>query len=158
MSACASVRNSIETTLERPRASCGCFRSAGTCCRHCRCARGSLLEALRSEHVREQLRHKRWMLDEIETAVNDPDMLRSDRTRRVRDVADNLVLLSLVLDARACQCLNTLIADFPRFPQQLNLGFERAQASTNESQYVSTLQQLNKVESFLQQLDRLLRV
>lgn len=118
----------------------------------------SLLEALRSDHVRAQLKHKRWMLDEIETAVNDPDIFDLIEQGEFADVADNLVLLSLVLDARACHCLKTLIADFPRFPQQLNLGFERAQASTNESRYVSTLQQLNKVESFLRQLDRLLRV
>ena len=118
----------------------------------------SLLEALRSDHVRAQLKHKRWMLDEIETAVNDPDIFELIEQGEFADVADNLVLLSLVLDARACQCLKTLIADFPRFPQQLNLGFERAQASTNESHYVSTLQQLNRIESFLQQLDRLLKL
>jgi hypothetical protein len=98
------------------------------------------------------------MLDEIETAVNDPDIFDLIEQGEFADVADNLVLLSLVLDARACHCLKTLIADFPRFPQQLNIGFERAQASTNESRYVSTLQQLNKVDSFLRQLDRLLKV
>jgi hypothetical protein len=118
----------------------------------------SLIEALRSDHVRAQLKHKRWMLDEIEIAVNDPDIFDLIEQGEFADVADNLVLLSLVLDARACHCLRTLIADLPRFPQQLNLGFERAQASTNESQYVSTVQQLNKVDGFLQRLDRLLKV
>lgn len=117
-----------------------------------------LLDALRSDPVRAQLKHKRWMLDEIETAVNDPDIFDLIEQGEFADVADNLVLLSLVLDARACHCLKVLISDFPRFPLQLHLGFERAQASTNENQYLSTLQQLDRVEAFLQELDRLLKI
>ena len=118
-----------------------------------------LLDVLRSEHVREQLRHKRWMLDEIETAVNDPDILRLIEQGEFADVADNLVLLRLVLDARACHCLQTLIADFPRYPLQLNLGFQRdAQAVTNESGYLTTMRQLQRVETFLDDLDGLLKL
>ena len=118
----------------------------------------ALLDALRAPHVREQLKHKRWMLDEIESAVNDPDIFDLIEQGEFADVADNLVLLSLVLDARACHCLRVLIADFPRYPLQLNLGFRQAQASTNESRYLSTVQQLTKVETFWAQLDTLLKI
>ncbi len=117
-----------------------------------------LLDALRSDHVREQLWHKRWMLDEIETAVNDPDILRLIEQGEFEDVADNLVLLRLVLDARACYCLQTLIAHVPRYPLQLNLGFQRAQATTNESGYLTTMREVGRVEAFLDELDALLKL
>jgi hypothetical protein len=116
----------------------------------------ALLEALRADHVREQLQRKRWILDEIESAVSDPDMLDLIAQGEFEDVGDNLVLLTLVLDPRACQCLRTLITDFPRYPLQLNVGLERAQ--TNESQYLATIAQLGKVDAFLEQMDQLLKI
>ena len=73
------------------------------------------------------------------------------------DVGDNLTLLGLVLDQRACQCLRTLISDFPRYPLQLNLGF-RGNGATNEARYLATLGQLRAVEAFLASLDDLLRI
>ncbi len=117
----------------------------------------ALLDALRAEHVREQLKRKRWILDEIESAVNDPDMLELIERGEFEDVGDNLTLLSLVLDQRACQCLRTLISDFPRYPLQLNIGF-RGNGSTNEARYLATLGQLRTVEAFLASLDDLLKV
>ena len=117
-----------------------------------------LLEVLRSEHVREQLRRKRWILDEIESAVSDPDLLDLIDDGDFEDVSDNLVLLGLVLDARACQCLRTLISDFPRYPLQLNLGFRPGPPATNESQHLTTPDQLGKVEAFLEELDALLKI
>jgi hypothetical protein len=126
-----------------------------------RCAVG-LLDALRSEHVREQLKRKRWMLDEIETAVNDPDIFDLIEQGEFEDVGDSLVLLSLVLDARACHCLRTLISDFPRYPLQIDIGFRSegapSPASTNESGYLTTMRQITRVDGFLQELDRLLKV
>ena len=116
----------------------------------------ALLDALRADHVREQLQRKRWILDEIETAVSDPDMLDLIAQGEFEDVGDNLVLLTLVLDPRACQCLRTLITDFPRYPLQLNVGLERAQ--TNESQYLATIGQLDKVDAFLERMDELLKI
>src|SRR5262249_18454520 len=65
----------------------------------------ALLDALRADHVRKQLQHKRWMLDEIETAVSNPDLLELVQDGEFADVSDNLVLIALVLDARACHCL-----------------------------------------------------
>lgn len=117
-----------------------------------------LLEVLRSEHVREQLRRKRWILDEIESAVSDPDLLDLIDDGDFDDVGDNLVLLGLVLDARACQCLRTLIADFPRYPLQLNLGFRPGAPATNESHHLTTPEQLERVEAFLEELDALLKI
>ena len=70
----------------------------------------------------------------------------------------SLVLLSLVLDARACHCLRLLISDFPRYPLQLNLGLQRTQAATNESRYLSTMRQMGKVEAFLSELGGLLKI
>jgi hypothetical protein len=123
-----------------------------------RCAH-ALLDALRSESVREQLRHKRWMLDEIESAVNDPDILMLIEQGEFEDVADNLVLLRLVLDPRACQCLQLLIADFPRYPLQLNLGFHaRTQASTSDSSYLATQRQIERVDDFVRELPALLKI
>ena len=116
----------------------------------------ALLDALRADHVREQLQRKRWILDEIESAVSDPDILDLIEQGEFADVGDNLVLLTLVLDARACQCLSTLIADFPRYPLQLNVGTQRAR--TNESQYLTTVAQLANVDAFLEQLDELLKI
>jgi hypothetical protein len=117
-----------------------------------------LLDVLRSEHVREQLRRKRWILDEIESAVSDPDLLDLIDDGDFEDVGDNLVLLGLVLDARACQCLRTLISDFPRYPLQLNLGFRPGAPATNESHHLTTPGQLGKVEAFLEELDALLKI
>jgi hypothetical protein len=117
----------------------------------------ALLDALRAGHVREKLRHKRWILDEIESAVTEPDMLDLIEQGEFDDVGDNLTLLGLVLDQRACQCLRTLIGDFPRFPLQLNLGF-KGTSSTNEVRYLATLGQLHAVESFLDGIDELLRI
>ena len=79
------------------------------------------------------------------------------------DVGDNLTLLGLVLDARACHCLRALICDFPRYPLQLNIGFrsidpERVPPATNENQYLATLGQLAKVEAFLAQIDELVKI
>ncbi len=117
-----------------------------------------LLEVLRSDHVREQLRRKRWILDEIESAVSDPDLLDLIDDGDFEDVGDNLVLLGLVFDARACQCLRTLISDFPRYPLQLNLGFRPGAPATNESHHLTTPDQLGKVEAFLEELDALLKI
>ena len=117
-----------------------------------------LLEVLRSQHVREQLRRKRWILDEIESAVSDPDLLDLIDDGDFEDVSANLVLLGLVLDPRACQCLRTLISDFPRYPLQLNLGFRPGGAATNDSHHLTTPDQLGKVEAFLEELDALLKI
>ena len=118
----------------------------------------TLLDVLRSEHVREQLKRKRWILDEIESAVSEPDLLDLIDDGDFEDVGDNLVLLGLVLDPRACQCLRTLITDFPRYPLQLNLGFRPGSPATNESRYLTTPDQLGKVEVFLEELDALLKI
>jgi len=118
----------------------------------------ALLDALRADHVREQLEHKRWMLDEVETAVSNPDLLELVQDGEFADVSDNLVLLALVLDARACHCLRTLISDFPRYPVQLNIGFRPGQSAVNASQYIKTAAELGKVEEFLHELDRLIKI
>lgn len=118
----------------------------------------TLLDVLRSEHVREQLRRKRWILDEIESAVSEPDLLDLIEDGDFEDVGDNLVLLGLVLDPRACQCLRTLISDFPRYPLQLNLGFRPGSPATNESRYLTLPDQLDKVAAFLEELDSLLKI
>jgi len=128
-----------------------------------RCAR-ALLGALRADHVREQLKRKRWMLDEIESALCEPDIFELIEQGEFADVGDNLVLLSLVLDTRACHCLGTLISDFPRYPLQLNLGFRAdvaavtRHAQTSESRHLATLDQLARVEVFLDELDTLLKI
>ena len=118
----------------------------------------TLLDALRTEHVREQLKRKRWILDEIETAVSHPDLLGLIDDGDFADVGDNLVLLELVLDARACHCLRTLITDFPRYPLQLNLGFPQGSVATNETQYLTTMAQFGKIDAFLEELDSLLKI
>ncbi len=92
-----------------------------------------MLEALRSDHVRAQLKHKRWMLDEIETAVNDPDLLDLIEQGEFADVADNLVLLSLVLDARACQCLRDVDRRFSALSIAAESGL-RAYSGVDERQ------------------------
>ena len=118
----------------------------------------ALLDALRADHVRKQLERKRWMLDEIETAVSSPDLLELIQDGEFDDVSDNLVLIALVLDARACHCLRTLISDFPRYPVQLTLGFRPGQSPVTSSQYVKTTAELDKVERFLHSLDELVKV
>lgn len=118
----------------------------------------TLLDVLRSEHVREQLRRKRWILDEIESAVSEPDLLDLIEDGDFEDVGDNLVLLGLVLDPRAAHCLRTLITDFPRYPLQLNLGFRPGSPATNESRYLTLPDQLEKVALFLEELDSLLKI
>lgn len=118
----------------------------------------TLLDVLRSEHVREQLRRKRWILDEIESAVSEPDLLDLIEDGDFEDVGDNLVLLGLVLDARAAHCLRTLISDFPRYPLQLNLGFRPGSPATNESRYLTLPDQLDRVAVFLEELDSLLKI
>jgi hypothetical protein len=125
---------------------------------------GALLAALRADHVRDQLQRKRWMLDEVESALSDPDIVELIEHGEFEDVGDNLVLLSLVLDSRACQCLRALISDFPRYPLQLNIGFHAARTSgappaqTNASQHLTTLAQLDRIDAFLLALDRLIKV
>lgn len=129
-----------------------------------RCSADALLAALRADHVRDQLKRKRWMLDEIESALSDPDIVELIEQGEFADVGDNLVLLSLVLDTRACQCLRTLISDFPRYPMQLNIGFPAEvgrgarHPQTSASSHLGTLAQLHRVEVFLRDLDRLLKI
>jgi hypothetical protein len=124
----------------------------------------ALLAALRADHVRDQLQRKRWILDQIESALCDPDIFELIEQGEFADVGDNLVLLSLVLDSRACECLRTLINDFPRYPLQLNIGFQADSAAqtrhvrTRESRHLATLEQLARVEIFLDELDRLLKI
>jgi hypothetical protein len=121
-----------------------------------RCAT-ALIETLRSEHVRGRLARKRWILSEIESALTKPDILKLIEHGEFEDVGDNLVLLSLVLDARACHSLRTLIADVPRYPIQLELGFQRFERTTNEHRYFTRVDQLERVDAFLDDLDRLLK-
>jgi hypothetical protein len=124
----------------------------------------ALFTALRADHVRDQLKRKRWILDEIESALCDPDIFELIEQGEFADVGDNLVLLSLVLDTRACECLRTLISDFPRYPLQLNIGFqadseaEPRHVRSSESRHLATLQQLARVEIFLDELDALLKI
>jgi len=121
-----------------------------------RCAT-ALIETLRSDHVRERLARKRWILMEIESALSKPDILKLIEQGEFDDVGDNLVLLQLVLDERACQCLKTLIAAVPRYPIQLELGFERAERTTAERRYFTRVDQLERVDRLLEDLDRLLK-
>jgi Family of unknown function (DUF6178) len=118
----------------------------------------SLLDALQADHVRAQLHRKQWILDEINSAISDPDLLLLIDQGEFEDVRDNLVLLTLVLDPRACRCLQALIADFPRYPVQLNLGLHHKPLDTREVRYLSTMQQLQRVELFLAEIDRYLKV
>ena len=118
----------------------------------------ALIAALRSEHVREQLLRKTWIVDEIETALCNPDILDLIEQGEFEDVGDNLLLLNLILDVRACQCLRTLIGDFPRYPMQLSIGFRPPQATSSESRYLSSMQQFNKVISFFESLDDHLKI
>ncbi len=117
-----------------------------------------LLAALRRPSVREQLARKRWMLDEIESAVSDPDLLELIEKGEFEDVSDNLVLLSLVLDPRACHCLRTLMTDFPRYPAQLNVGIRPGQSAVNTTGFIAALRDLDRVEEFLTRLDEWVRV
>jgi hypothetical protein len=121
-----------------------------------RCAT-ALIDTLRSEHVRGRLARKRWILSEIESALTKPDILKLIEAGEFEDVGDNLVLLSLVLDTRACQCLRTLIANLPRYPIQLELGFQRSERTTDEHRYFTRVDQLDRVHEFLDDLDRLLK-
>lgn len=121
-----------------------------------RCAT-MLLETLRSDHVRERLVRKRWILAEVESALTEPDLLKLIEEGIFDDVGDNLVLLSLVLDARACQCLRALIADVPRYPIQLELGFRRAERTTAETRFFARVDQLERVEEMLEGLDELVK-
>ena len=118
----------------------------------------ALIAALRAEHVREQLLRKTWIVDEIETALCNPDILALIEQGEFEDVSDNLLLLNLILDVRACQCLRTLISDFPRYPMQLSIGFRPPQATSNESRHLSSMQQFNKVISFFESLDDHLKI
>lgn len=122
-----------------------------------RCA-NALLDTLRADNVRNQLKHKRWMLEEIESAINDPDLISLIRQGEFEDVSDNLVMLTLILDPRACQCLRILIVDFPRYPLQLDVGLQHATSATRESQYLKSMRQLETIEAFLDDLDGLLKI
>ncbi|HET6473696.1 MAG TPA: DUF6178 family protein [Pseudomonadales bacterium] len=121
-----------------------------------RCAT-ALISTLRSDHVRERLARKRWILAEIDSALSQPDILKLIEAGEFEDVGDNLVLLSLVLDARACQCLKTLIADVPRYPIQIELGFRRAERTTAEQRYFTRVDQLERVGGLLDDLEHLLK-
>jgi Family of unknown function (DUF6178) len=118
----------------------------------------ALIAALRADHVREQLLHKRWIVEEIETALCNPDILDLIEQGEFEDVGDNLLLLNLILDVRACQCLRTLISDFPRYPMQLSIGFRPPQATSSEGRHLSSMQQFNKVVGFFESLDELLKI
>jgi hypothetical protein len=121
-----------------------------------RCAT-ALIGTLRADHVRERLARKRWILAEIESALTKPDILKLIEAGEFDDVGDNLVLLSLVLDPRACQCLKTVIAAVPRYPIQLELGFRRTERTTAAHRYFTRVDQLERVETLLDDLDRLLK-
>ena len=118
----------------------------------------ALIAALCADHVREQLLRKTWIVDEIETALCNPDILDLIEQGEFEDVGDDLLLLNLILDVRACQCLRTLISDFPRYPMQLTIGFRPPQATSSESQHLSSMQQFNRVISFFDTLDELLKI
>ena len=62
------------------------------------------------------------------------------------------------LSAVLSEFARTLITDFPRYPLQLNLGFRPGSPATNESRYLTTPDQLGKVEVFLAELDALLKI
>ncbi len=117
----------------------------------------ALLDALRSDELRDALAHKQWMLDEVESAVNDPDIIGLVERGEFEDVADNLVLLSLVLDQRACTSLKWLINDLPRFPLQLNVGFRPGGRAANGSRYLATARDTDVIHAFLDALPTLIK-
>jgi hypothetical protein len=122
-----------------------------------RCAT-ALIETLRSDPVRERLERRRWILAEVESALSQPDILKLVEEAMFEEVGDSLVLLSLVLDARACQCLRSLIADVPRYPVQLDLGFRRAEkVAVTQRRFFTRLDELDRVEELLDGLERLVK-
>jgi hypothetical protein len=113
---------------------------------------------LQAPHVRDRLAHKQWILDDVDAALREPDLLQLIARGEFEDVGDNLVLLSLVLDPHACQCLRTLIADFPRFPLQLNVGFRPGHRAASDSRYINSVRDLERIEAFLRELDQSIRI
>jgi hypothetical protein len=122
-----------------------------------RCAL-ALTATLRAGHVREQFAHKRWILEEVDSALHHPELTLLIELGEFEEAAESLVLLALVLDARAHHCLRVLIADFPRYPRQLDAGFERATLTTRSSRFLKSMHDLSRIDDLLDNLDTLLKL
>ncbi len=118
----------------------------------------ALIEALQDPHLRGRLSRRAWILAEIDSAISDPDLLGLIDEAEFEDVSDNLHLLTLILDQRACRCLQTLITDWPQYPVQLETGLEHAKLDNPEVRNVSTVRHLERIERFLEDLHLYLKI
>jgi hypothetical protein len=112
-----------------------------------------LVSVLRDDDVQDRLTRRQWLLDEVLLAINEPDMLDSIVGGDFEDVADNLRLVSLVVDRRVCHCLEMLIADLPRFPLQLNVGLRPGGREVRASRHIETMLDLRKIHAMLRELE-----
>lgn len=117
----------------------------------------ALVDALQSPHLRDRLKSRAWILAEIDSAISDPDLLQLIERGEFEDVSDNLHLLTLILDPRACRCLQTLIADWPQYPVQLEAGFRHPDLDNREVRHLTRVSQLGRISQFLDELDRHLK-
>jgi Family of unknown function (DUF6178) len=154
-----SRADAVESLLTQPAGLIRCFRVGWHLLQQLpRRAATALLDVLHAPDVRDRLAHKRWILDDVDAALREPDLLQLIERGEFEAVGDTLVLLGLVLDPHACECLRMLIADFPRFPLQLNIGFRPGHRAASSSRYLTAVQDLERIDVFLQGLDGLLRI
>jgi len=118
----------------------------------------ALVETLHEPALRVRLSRRAWILGEIDSAISDPDLRGLIRKAEFEDVSDNLHLLSLILDLRACRCLQVLITDWPQYPVQLDVGFTHAKLDNREVRFISTTRQLDRIVQFVERLDECLRL
>jgi hypothetical protein len=118
----------------------------------------ALVDTLHEPELRAGLSRRAWILGEIDSAISDPDIRELIRQGEFEDVSDNLHLLSLILDLRACRCLQVLIADWPQYPVQLDVGFGHARLDNREVRFISTTRQLDRIMRFIERLDTCVRL
>ena len=97
-----------------------------------------LVTTLRSTNVTKQLFDRAWILSEVDATLD--DFIEHVHNARFNDVKEALHFISLVVEQEACDALQVMISDYPRYPLEPT------------TRYVESLADLSTIETYLASL------
>jgi hypothetical protein len=94
-----------------------------------------LVATLRSSEVTKKLFDRVWILSEVDATLD--ELVEHVDNARFEEAKTSLVFISLVVDQVACDALQSMICDYPRYPLD------------RQTRYVESMDDLSKIDSFM---------
>jgi Family of unknown function (DUF6178) len=117
-----------------------------------------LEDTLQDPAMRQRLATRRWLADELVLALQDPPLLELIARRAFDVIADNLLLLSLLFDASACQSLHALLCDVPQYSREIDRRADATEHTVSSAvRAIATRRDLDRIDAFLAALPQRLR-